>query len=129
MWKGTCYEMPRANFQSCWHLIYECGVCSPGISLIRWLSGLTSPMGTEGTIPTGATGMERQRYVCTTMPVCLQFRDDIQGKMYIQESRCQGGQQAMEYFCCSSHSGWFLCFALCPSPERWEEPSSEKEGN
>lgn len=41
VWKGTCYEMPRANFQSCWHLIYECGVCSPRISLIHWLSGLT----------------------------------------------------------------------------------------
>ena len=80
-----------------------CGVCLPRFSLIRWLSGLTSPMGIKGMIPTGATGIERQKYVCTAMPVHFPFRDDIQGKTYIQESRCQGGQQAVEYFCCSSH--------------------------
>ena len=55
-WKGTRYEMPRANLQSCWHLIYVCGVCLPRISLIPWLSGLTSPMGLKGMISTGATG-------------------------------------------------------------------------
>lgn len=128
-WKGTCYEMPRANFQSCWDLIYECGVCSPRVSLIRWLSGLTSPMGIKGMISTGATGIERQNYVCTTMPVHFPFRNDIQGKTYIQESRCQGGQQAVEYFCSSSHSVWFLCSALRSSPESCEEPSGEKERN
>lgn len=116
-WKGTCYEMPRASFQSCWHLIYECGVCSPGASLIRWLSGLTSPMGIKGMISPGATGIERQKYVCTAMPVRFPFRDDIQGKTYIQESRCQGRQQAVEYFCCSSQC---LVPLLCSPPSSGE---------
>lgn len=117
-WKGTRYEMPRANLQSCWHLIYEHGVCLPRISLIHWLSGLTSPMGIKGMISTGATGIERQKYACTAMPVRFPFRDDIQGKMHIQESRCQGGQQAVEYFCCSSHK--CLVPLLCSPPQSGE---------
>lgn len=113
-WSGRerALKMPRAIFQSCWHLIYEYGVCTPGISLIRWLSGLTSLMGIKGMISTGATGFKRQKYACTTMPVRFPFRDDVQGKTYIQESRCWGGQQAVQYFCSSSHSVWFLCSAL-----------------
>lgn len=113
-WSGRerALKMPRAIFQSCWHLIYEYGVCTPGISLICWLSGLTSLMGIKGMISTGATGIKRQKYACTTMPVRFPFRDDIQGKTYIQESRCWGGQQAVQYFCSSSHSVWFLCSAL-----------------
>lgn len=43
VWKGTCLEVTRANFQSCWLLIYEPGVCLPRTSPIHWLAGLTSP--------------------------------------------------------------------------------------
>lgn len=87
------------------------------------------PMGIKGMISTGAIGIERQKYVSTAMPVRFPFRDDIQGKMYIQESRCQGGQQAVEHFCCSSHRVWFFCSALHPCPESWEDHCSEKGEN
>lgn len=87
------------------------------------------PMGIKGMISTGAIGIERQKYVSTAMPVRFPFRDDIQGKTYIQESRCQGGQQAVEHFCCSSHRVWFFCSALHPCPESWEDHCSEKGEN